>query len=153
MSRAFSFDVLSSSWLFPMADLRWNARLRPVQHKVVPLINGLLSGLLLDALLAKNLLSDEDYESVRTMRRQNSAEAAKDLISLLKKKAPPAFDTFCQTLRDIDGGDAILNELQVATSSCSKSVTFQPPSARLSSFSRRFSTRCCDQCKDNLNIC
>ena len=125
MSCAFSFDVLSSSWLFPMADPQWNAKLRPVQHKVVPLINGLLSGLLLDALLAEHLLSDEDYESVRTMRKQSSSDAARDLISLLKKKAPPAFDTFCQTLRDIDGGDAILNVLQVATaSSCSKSVTF-----------------------------
>ncbi|XP_065839980.1 receptor-interacting serine/threonine-protein kinase 4-like isoform X2 [Oscarella lobularis] len=104
-----------------MADPLWNAKLRPVQDKVVLLISGLLNCSLLDALVAKNLLSDEDYESVRAMRKQSNTEAARELISLLKKKPSPTFDTFCKTLRGIeDGGvsrNAILKELQVT--SCS----------------------------------
>ena len=117
-----------------MADPLWIAKLRPIQDKVVPLIGGLLNGVLLDALVAASLLSDADYENVRAKRKQSDLEGARELISLLKKKPSPTFDTFCETLRRIeDGGvsrDAILKELQVQTqvTSFSKSVTFQLPS-------------------------
>ncbi|XP_065834472.1 uncharacterized protein [Oscarella lobularis] len=95
-----------------MADPGWKT-LQRAQADVVQLLSGLLSGPLLDKLQAKNLLTDENYESVRRRRKNDGdTEAARDVITLLKKTPKPAYDSFCQALREVDGGETVLSVLQ-----------------------------------------
>ena len=97
-----------------MADPGWKT-LQRAQADVVQLLSGLLSGPLLDKLQAKNLLTDENYESVRRRRKNDGdTEAARDVIALLKKTPKPAYGSFCQALREVDGGETVLSVLQAS---------------------------------------
>ena len=95
-----------------MADPRWK-NLRDVQSDVVQLLSSLLSGPLLDKLQTKDLLTDDNYESVRRKKKNDGdIEAARDLITLLKKTPTPAYESFCEALREVDGGETVLRKLQ-----------------------------------------
>ena len=83
-----------------MADPKWKTRLIPVLPKAVGLLSSFLSGSLIDSLLAKECLTDPQYEEIMAELDKKTALApvARKLFTILRKHPPPSFDRFCEAL-------------------------------------------------------
>ena len=91
-----------------MADPRWT-RLDSVRDKVVPLLaNALDGGAFLDRLLTRGCISYPQQEKLRRRKREEALEeVARDLLSVLRLRPPPSFDTFCDVLQQGNDGNLL----------------------------------------------
>ena len=85
-----------------MSDQKWKQYLNPVMSRAVSALTGLISADLLDKLLEKGSLYDEQYEKFLQSlddSRSISKDVARKLLVMLKQRPPPSFDNFCDVIK------------------------------------------------------
>ena len=89
-----------------MADPKWTL-LIPVADKIVPLLASAIDGAaLLDSLLSRRCLSQDQYEELlRHLRDRSREDVARELLSILRRTLPPSFDSFCAVLQEGNDGN------------------------------------------------
>ena len=108
-----------------MGDPRWRERLNPVQDKAVVHLAGLLGGVLLDRLLARELLTENQYNNlIHVLGRELEENAARHLLKILRRRPDPSFSQFCEILLEIEAGQFLY---QCLTDGKAGRVVFQSP--------------------------
>ena len=96
-----------------MADPKWKS-LTPVWRDAVIGLSSLMGGDILDCLRSEELLTQEQYESLRnSLRKQElKGDVARDLLEILVKTPHPHFEKFRALLdTKIEGGNSLLRQL------------------------------------------
>ena len=93
-----------------MADLDWETFLVPVQAEAVRLLASLVGEKLLDAFLAKGLLTQPNYDEILPLLKQSETTndvIAEKLVQILCQTATPSFRRFCDVLKETEGGNEL----------------------------------------------
>ena len=95
-----------------MADSEWARCLSPHFVEVVDSLAQLDGSRIFDFLLAKSLLTIEQYDDTFRDRKSSSLkDIIRQVLARLMQKPSPSFSQFCEALKKIENGDTVLRIL------------------------------------------